>query len=78
MPYKYILLIDDESDDTQFFVEAVQAVSNQTVCRTALNPAAALEELKTAEELPDIIFLDYNIRQLTGWSFSNACSRSNV
>jgi len=39
MPYKNILLIDDDSDDTLFFVEALSAVNNKIVCRTTLNPA---------------------------------------
>ncbi len=69
MPYRNILLIDDDSDDTEFFVEAVQAVSSETVCRTALNPDAALEELKTAAALPDIIFLDYNMPAVNGLEF---------
>jgi len=71
MPYKNILLIDDDSDDTLFFVEALSAVNNQVVCRTRLNPAGAWEELETLEEpeLPDIIFLDYNMPVVNGLEF---------
>lgn len=69
MPYKKILLIDDDSDDTQFFVEAVQIVSPEAVIRTALNPSKALEELQTADELPEIIFLDYNMPGVNGLEF---------
>jgi len=56
MPYKNILLIDNDSDDTEFIVEAVQTVSSETVCRTALNPAATLEELKQPRSCPILFF----------------------
>lgn len=69
MPYKNILLIDDDSDDTLFFVEALSAVDKPINCRTILNPAKAWEELQVLEELPDIIFLDYNMPLLTGLEF---------
>jgi CheY-like chemotaxis protein len=69
MPYKNILLIDDDSDDTLFFVEALSAVNNEVVCRTTLNPAKAWEELQILEELPDIIFLDYNMPVVNGLEF---------
>jgi CheY-like chemotaxis protein len=69
MPYKNILLIDDDSEDILFFVEALSAVNKQAVCRTMLSPDRAWEELQFAEELPDIIFLDYNMPMLTGLEF---------
>ena len=69
MPYKNILLIDDDSDDTLFFVEALSAVNSELVCRTTMNPAKAWEELETLEELPDIVFLDYNMPVLNGLEF---------
>ena len=69
MPYKNILLIDDDSDDNLFFVEALSAVDKPINCRTILNPARAWEELQVLEELPDIIFLDYNMPLLTGLEF---------
>lgn len=69
MPYKNIFLIDDDSDDTQIFLEAVQAVNKDVVCRTALNPSKAIEELTATEDLPDIIFLDYNMPSVNGLEF---------
>jgi CheY-like chemotaxis protein len=69
MPYKNILLIDDDSEDILFFVEALSAVNKQAVCRTMLSPDRAWEELQVAKELPDIIFLDYNMPMVTGLEF---------
>ncbi|WP_149207106.1 response regulator [Flavobacterium johnsoniae] len=69
MSYRNILLIDDDQDDTQFFVEAVQAVNKEAVCLTSENPVKALKELETNEQLPDIIFLDYNMPAVNGLEF---------
>lgn len=69
MSYRNILLIDDDQDDTQFFVEAVQAVNKEAVCLTSENPVKARKELETTEQLPDIIFLDYNMPAVNGLEF---------
>jgi CheY-like chemotaxis protein len=69
MSYRNILLIDDDQDDTQFFVKAVQAVNKEAVCLTSENPVKALKELETTEQLPDIIFLDYNMPAVNGLEF---------
>lgn len=69
MSYKNILLIDDDIDDTQFFLEALQKVNKEALCRTAMNPSKALEDLVVAEQLPDIIFLDYNMPAVNGLEF---------
>ncbi|MBZ4034236.1 response regulator [Flavobacterium sp. 17A] len=69
MSYKNILLIDDDIDDTQFFVEALQEVNKEALCRTAMNPSKALEDLAVSEQLPDIIFLDYNMPAVNGLEF---------
>lgn len=62
-------MIDDDQDDTQFFVKAVQAVNKEAVCLTSENPVKALKELETTEQLPDIIFLDYNMPAVNGLEF---------
>lgn len=69
MSYKNILLIDDDIDDTQFFVEALREVNKDALCRTAMNPLKALEDLASSEQLPDIIFLDYNMPSVNGLEF---------
>jgi len=69
MSYKNILLIDDDSDDTLLFVEAVNTVNKEVVCQTARNPSKALDELEVTESLPDVIFLDYNMPAVNGLEF---------
>ena len=66
---KNILLIDDDSDDAELFIEAVNALHKNIVCRTTNNPLKALEELKNADELPDFVFVDFSMPGLNGAEF---------
>ncbi len=66
MLYKNILLIDDDPEDAELFVEAAHSVSRSADIRWQINPEKALEELKTSENLPDVIFLDYNMPRING------------
>ena len=69
MLYRNILLVDDDADDTQLFLEALKSMQTGAVYRTVSNPKTALAELRTAEELPDLIFLDYNMPMINGLDF---------
>lgn len=69
MLYKNILLIDDDSDDTDVFIEAIISLDKNISCLAETNPIKALEFLKSTEILPDLIFLDYNIPVLNGSEF---------
>ncbi|KRD05116.1 hypothetical protein ASE21_21135 [Flavobacterium sp. Root901] len=75
MPLKKILLIDDDSEDTEIFTEALQAVNKDASLRTELNPSRALEQLAVSEDLPDIIFLDYNMPSVNGLEFIQRMDR---
>lgn len=69
MLYKNILLVDDDPDDAEIFMEAIDAIDKDIVCHISTNPVKAFEELKASEKLPDLLFLDINMPCLNGLDF---------
>lgn len=69
MLYKSILLIDDDLDDAEILFEAVKSLEEKVICRIVTSPLIALEELKSAEKLPELIFLDLNMPAISGAEF---------
>lgn len=67
--YKNILLIDDDTDDQEIFLEAVQELSNTVKCVAYTNAGKALQQLSAKEITPDVIFLDLNMPIMTGQQF---------
>ena len=69
MNYQNIFVIDDDPEDIEIFSEAIYSF-NENISITAFTDASrALEDLKKAEKLPDIIFLDLQMPRLTGKDF---------
>jgi CheY-like chemotaxis protein len=77
MMYKNILQIDDDTDDCELFLEALQAVSNALY--TSINdPVVALKKLTLSEIAPDVIFLDLNMPVMSGLEFLTEIKKNDV
>lgn len=63
---KNILLVDDDTDDQEFFVEAISALKNISLSGVANNGRQALNVLNNCTLLPDFIFLDFNMPLMNG------------
>lgn len=63
---KQCLFIDDDSDDQDFFCEAVSQIDPSIVCISAANGTEALEKLADPGLTPDVIFIDMNMPKMSG------------
>lgn len=66
---KRILLIEDDEDDRQFFIDAVKGISSSIICKTAADGLTGLEILKSGNPLPDYIFIDLYMPRMNGIEF---------
>lgn len=62
-----LLIVDDDEDDRQLFIESAKEVDENIVCITANDGQQALQILKDkANSLPDYIFLDLRMPRFSG------------
>jgi len=60
-------IVDDDIDDQDLFIEAVNEVDDSIECMSASNCEEALDLLKNKKiGMPDMIFLDLNMPRLNG------------
>ena len=82
MLYKNILLIDDDPEDAEIFMEAADSLKKGIIVRWIGSPQQALQDLKEGANLPDLIFLDYNMPRINGFEmleqFENDSRLSNI
>lgn len=69
MLYKNILLIDDDEDDQEIFLTALEKLAPSLTCKTLENARKALDMMHTGQLDPDIIFLDWNMPIMNGQQF---------
>lgn len=69
MPYRNILLIDDDEDDTEIFLTATEEISDKIICNTFFSAFVALKKLSAKEITPEVIFLDLNMPVMNGQQF---------
>lgn len=63
----HLLIVDDDVDDRELFIEAVREVDEEIQCSTAKDGQQALEILKNESiKLPDFIFLDLRMPRFNG------------
>jgi CheY-like chemotaxis protein len=63
----FFFLADDDTDDQEFFVAALQEIDPSIECVTAIDGKEALEKLQKENlPIPYFIFLDLNMPRMTG------------
>jgi CheY-like chemotaxis protein len=67
--YQNIVLIDDDGDDQEIFLEAVEQICSKVKCIAFSDATHALQKLIAKEITPDVIFLDLNMPIMTGQQF---------
>lgn len=77
MKYQHILIIDDDPEDIEIFSEAVHSFKENITITASTDASVALENLKKATQLPDIIFLDLQMPRLTGRDFLQKLNEDN-
>ena len=66
MIQKLILLADDDSDDTEMFIEAVEIADKNVKFQSAVNGEELLKKLYALDGTPEVIFLDMNMPIMNG------------
>lgn len=74
---KTILIIDDDIDDQEILITAIQELDAAILCCTALNGKDALDKLMSKEVVPRLIFLDLNMPAMNGFQFLEHVSCSH-
>lgn len=63
---RIFFIADDDPDDQELFIQALQEIDEFCKCETALNGEEALQKLNSTFLLPDFIFLDLNMPRMNG------------
>jgi len=69
MKFKNLLLIDDDEDDQELFIEAAKEVSPDINITVVTDASTALERLIKKSVTADVIFSDLNMPRMNGQQF---------
>lgn len=65
--YHTILLVDDDEEDQEFFIDAIREIDPLIQCSVAMDGEEAMRQLKGDAILkPDLMFIDMNMPKLNG------------
>jgi CheY-like chemotaxis protein len=64
---KNIFLVEDDKDDQQFFIEAIEDIDKSICISMAQNGREAVDQLHNINPLPDLIFMDINMPFMNGF-----------
>lgn len=67
--HKICLLVEDDPEDQDFFISALQRVSSRTGCYAVANGKEALYALQEEGVSPDYIFTDIQMPRMNGLEF---------
>lgn len=67
LPEKLILLADDDPDDAEIFGEALADVDPTVKFYHVTDGMAVFECLERIKQIPNVIFLDINMPEMSGW-----------
>ena len=66
---KCCLLVEDDPEDQEFFIDALHSISSTTGCYAVANGEEALVTLAQEQFTPDYIFTDINMPRMGGLEF---------
>lgn len=69
MVCKKILLVDDDIDNREIFIEAINSLNKNIICHAKADSKKSFGELKNDKVAPDFTFLDLNMPVLNGFEF---------
>jgi CheY-like chemotaxis protein len=69
MLYQNILLIDDDEDDQEIFLTALECTGKPVQCTVLDSARKALSEIASGRVETDLIFLDLNMPLMNGQQF---------
>lgn len=74
---KTILLADDDAEDAEMFSLVLAEIDSTVRFYHVNNGLAVFEFLKDKDQIPDVIFLDINMPEMSGWQCLSALKTNN-